>query len=196
MLDRTNTAYHDLLQLATAFLRGRFQLVGGGEGLGFSLLFEMNTLFEEFIGRTLRNALGDSCLSVTLQGPKSYALLEMGTNEPRFMTKPDIVIHCGNAPAMVIDTKWKRLAKESSRRGVSPSDVYQTMAYAQIYRVKHLMLLYPHHTELETDEGLISDYRTTGAEEVRLSIATISLADLDGISSRIRSLIAGVGLIP
>jgi 5-methylcytosine-specific restriction enzyme subunit McrC len=197
VLDRTNIAYHDLLKLARALLHGHYQSIGGEEGIGFSLLFDMNRLFEEFIGRTLRKAMRDSGLLVRLQNPKSYALSKIGTNEPRFMTKPDIVIQSGDTPVMVIDTKWKQLAAiDDSKRGVSQSDVYQMMAYAQIYRVKHLMLLYPHHNELGKDEGVICDYRITGAEEVRLSIATISLADLDGISSRIRSLIAGVGLIP
>ncbi len=198
VLDRTNTPYHDLLQLATALLRGHYQFIGGEEGVGFSLLFEMNRLFEEFIGRTLRSAMEDSGLRVTLQGPKNYALSEIGTNKPRFMTKPDIVIHCGDTPVMVIDTKWKLLTGpiDDSRRGVSQSDVYQTMAYAQIYRVKHLMLLYPHHTGIRKDEGLVCGYRITGAEEVRLSIATISLANLDRIASRIKSLITGLGLMP
>src|SRR6266849_3297715 len=44
VLDRTNTAYHDLLKLARALLRVHFQLIGAGAGLGFSLLFEMNRL--------------------------------------------------------------------------------------------------------------------------------------------------------
>ena len=80
VLDRTNVAYHELLQLATALLHDHFQSIWGGEeGLGFSLLFEMNRLFEEFIGRTLRIALKDSGLRVTLQGPKNYALSEIIT---------------------------------------------------------------------------------------------------------------------
>jgi 5-methylcytosine-specific restriction enzyme subunit McrC len=198
VLDRTNTAYHDLLQLATALLHGHYQFIGGEQCLGFSLLFEMNRLFEDFIGRTLRTAMRDSGLRVTLQGPMNYALSEIGTNEPRFMTKPDIVIHCGDTPVMVIDTKWKRLVGpiDDSRRGVSQSDVYQAMAYAQIYQVKRLMLLYPHHAELERDEGLVCDYRITGSDEVQLSVGTISLIDLDRISFRIKSLIATCGLIP
>ena len=198
VLDRTNTAYHDLLQLATALLRGQYPFIGGEEGVGFSLLFEMNRLFEEFIGRTLRSAIRDCGLHVSLQGPRSYALSEISTNIPRFMTKPDVVIHYGDTPVMVIDTKWKRLAGpiDDSRRGVSPSDVYQTMAYAQIYRVKHLMLLYPHHAQLGKDEGVVCEYKIAGTEEVRLSVATIGLTDLDRISSRIKSLIAAVGPIP
>jgi 5-methylcytosine-specific restriction enzyme subunit McrC len=198
VLDRTNTAYHDLLQLAIALLRGQYPFIGGEEGVGFSLLFEMNMLFEEFIGRTLQSAMRDCGLHVSLQGPRSYALSETSTNVPRFMTKPDIVIQSGDAPVIVIDTKWKRLAGaiDDPKHGVSQSDVYQTMAYAQIYRVKHLMLLYPHHTQLGKDEGVVCEYKIAGTEEVRLSVATVGLADLDRISSRIKSLIEAVGLIP
>jgi 5-methylcytosine-specific restriction enzyme subunit McrC len=194
VLDRTNTAYHDLLQLASALLRGQYPFLGGKEGVGFSLLFEMNRLFEEFIGRTLQSAMKDCGLHVSLQGPRSYALSEIGTNVPRFMTKPDIVVHCCDTPIMLIDTKWKRLAGtiDDPKRGISQSDVYQTMAYAQIYRVKHLMLLYPHHAQLGKDEGVVCEYKVTGTEEVRLSIATIGLTDLDRISFRIKSLVAEV----
>jgi 5-methylcytosine-specific restriction enzyme subunit McrC len=147
----------------------------------------MNRLFEEFIGRTLRSAMRDCGLHVSLQGPRAYALSEISTNVPRFMTKPDVVIHCGDRPVMVIDTKWKRLVGsiDDSRPGVSQSDIYQAMAYAQIYRVKHLMLLYPHHAQLGKDAGVICEYKIAGTEEVRLSIATIGLTDLDRVTYRI-----------
>jgi 5-methylcytosine-specific restriction enzyme subunit McrC len=171
-------------------------LIGGDDGLGFSLLFEMNKLFEEFIGRSVRIALKNSGLGVTLQGPQSYALSEIGTNQPRFMTQPDIIIHSDGRPVMVIDTKWKRLGAPSddSRHGVSPSDVYQMMAYAQVYRVKQLMLLYPHHSQLEQKEGLVKKYAIIGAGDVRLSVATVSLLDLQRITSQLKSLVAASGL--
>jgi 5-methylcytosine-specific restriction enzyme subunit McrC len=158
----------------------------------------MNRLFEEFTGRITRRAMRDSGLSVTLQGPKNYALSEIKSNQERFMTKPDIVIHDGDKPVMVIDTKWKRLTGriDDPNRGVLQSDVYQMMAYAQIYQVKRLMLLYPHHTEVGADEGLICEHKVTGTDGVRLTIATISLLDLDQISSRIKSIIERSGLIP
>jgi 5-methylcytosine-specific restriction enzyme subunit McrC len=40
-----------LLALAKLILGDRFQTTTAGEARGFSLLFEMNTLFEEFVGR-------------------------------------------------------------------------------------------------------------------------------------------------
>ena len=49
-LDRTNTAFHDLHRLAELLLRDDWQATKSGKATGFSLLFPMNDLFEEFVG--------------------------------------------------------------------------------------------------------------------------------------------------
>jgi hypothetical protein len=54
----------------------RFQTTSSGDGRGFSLMFEMNTLFEEYIGRTLRRVLVGTGLDVRLQGPQDHALID------------------------------------------------------------------------------------------------------------------------
>ena len=188
VLDRTNTAYHDLLRLATALLRNHFQTTGAGENLGFSLLFAMNRLFEEFIGRTMRNAIRDTGLRVTLQGPQNYALSDVQTNRNLFVTKPDIVVHRGDTPVIVIDAKWKRLSRaiDDPKHGVSQPDVYQMMAYAHVYQVKKLLLIYPHHDELGTQEGILGEYKIMGTES-SIAIATLNLSKLGSIANRIRA---------
>ena len=50
-LDRTNTAYHELHRLARLFLARDWQSTAGGAAPGFALVFAMNELFEEYIGR-------------------------------------------------------------------------------------------------------------------------------------------------
>ena len=57
-LDRTNTAFHDIYRLAMLFLRGDWQQTAAGRASGFSLLFPMEKLFEDFVGRSLQKALG------------------------------------------------------------------------------------------------------------------------------------------
>ena len=54
---------------------------------------------------------------------------------------------------LVIDTKWKRMAPriDDPKQGVSQADVYQLMAYSQLYRCPNVMLLYPHHGDLPPD---------------------------------------------
>jgi 5-methylcytosine-specific restriction enzyme subunit McrC len=193
-VDRTNTAFHDLLRLAELLLGDRFPTTSTGTALGFSLLFEMNTLFEEYIGRILQYAFRGTEFRITLQRPRSYALFDIALNRKRFMTKPDIVISFAGRPIMIIDTKWKRLSHliDDARRGVSQSDVYQMIAYAQVYQVDELLLLYPHHSGLGIDEGILCENKIIGAENRWLRIATISLKDLDGLPSRIRASISNV----
>jgi 5-methylcytosine-specific restriction enzyme subunit McrC len=93
------------------------------------------------------------------------------------------------------DTNWKRLTAPIED-SISPSDIYQMMAYARIYEVKHLMLLYPHHTELVRDEGVIANYLIAGTDATQLGIRTISLADLGRFSSRLKSFVARFEIMP
>jgi 5-methylcytosine-specific restriction enzyme subunit McrC len=184
-LDRTSAAWAAVLSLARLLLGDRYQTTSLGEADGFSLLFEMNTLFEEYIGRTLRKALAGSGLEVQLQGPRSYALQSADGNH--FATRPDIVISRGGERLLIIDTKWKRLkgAINDRKQGVSQADVYQMMAYAQIYRCERLMLLYPHHDGLDGAEGLLSCHHVSGTARTNLAVATVSLSDLTGVGERL-----------
>jgi 5-methylcytosine-specific restriction enzyme subunit McrC len=191
ILDRTNTAYHDLIILSELLLGNRFQTTSAGHGFGFSLLFGMNTLFEKYIGLSLKAAARNSGVHITLQGPSSHALFEIGSDKKRFMTKPDIVIQIDGKPIMIIDTKWKRLSRaiDDPKRGISQSDVYQMMAYAHVYQVENLLLLYPHHAELGADEGILCDHKIMGTNDTRLRVATVDLSNLNDFSLRLRTLV-------
>lgn len=191
VLDRTNAHWADLVAMAKFLMSRRYQTVSGGGQVGFALLFPMNTLFEEYVGRTLRLALRGDNVSTRLQGPRGYVLREEGGAQ-RFATKPDIVLVDGGRPSLVIDTKWKRLsaALDNPKRGVAQADVYQMLAYARVYGVKRLMLLYPHHQQLGCDEGSIARFWVGGDEETMLEIATIDLGRRLGVEDRLRRLVA------
>jgi 5-methylcytosine-specific restriction enzyme subunit McrC len=163
-----------------------------GTATGFSLLFEMNTLFEEYIGRMLQRALAGRGLRVDLQGPRGYALTDHGTDKGRFSTRPDIVISRDGTRLLVIDTKWKRLKGEidDQKRGVGQADVYQMMAYAHVYACEQLMLLYPHHDELDNSEGMLTAHSIARKPDSRLQIATVSLANYQTIRAQLASLVS------
>ena len=65
---RTNATFHRLLRIARLILAGDWQSTMGGDNEGFALLFPMNQLFEEFVGRTMKRALAPR--SVRLQGQR------------------------------------------------------------------------------------------------------------------------------
>ena len=159
---------------------------------GFSLLFEMNKLFEEFVGRSLARALAGSGFEVRLQGPRGHALADLQTGQNRFATKPDITIAKQGVPVLVIDTKWKRLkgAIDDPKYGVGQADVYQMMAYAHVYQCERLLLLYPHHAGLGSEEaGLTCVHRINGTNDSRIGVATLSLSNPKAAAAQLRGLL-------
>jgi len=155
VIDRTNRAWRELFSMALLFLRNRYQTTSAGSGQGSALLFEMNALFEEYIGCLISKALAGSEFRVTLQGGRLFCLTSLDDERPVFQTKPDILIWLADKVIHVIDTKWKRISAriDDPKQGVSQADVYQMMAYAHIYKAPRLTLLYPHHAGLGDDEG-------------------------------------------
>jgi 5-methylcytosine-specific restriction enzyme subunit McrC len=91
VLDRTNNRWRELLNLSRLLLGERFQTTSAGNGEGFSLLFEMNTLFEEYIAQMLKRALADTELRVVSQGGRLYCL-ETEDRGGLFQTRPDILV--------------------------------------------------------------------------------------------------------
>lgn len=137
-------------------------------------LFEMNTLFEEYVGRALQRTL-------------------RGDGRGLFAIRPDIALLAGRQVALIVDTKWKRLevSGKDPRWGVSQADVYQLMAYSQVYRCPEVMLLYPHHNSMSSTDGVVAQYMINGGEG-RLTVATIDLADLRLVEERLAGLARGV----
>lgn len=187
VLDRTNGRWRELLTLARLLLGERFQSTSAGGGEGFSLLFEMNTLFEEYVARILKRALADTDLRVVSQGGRLYCL-ETVDKRQVFQTRPDILIKRGDAVLQVIDTKWKRIVAriDDPKHGVSQADVYQMMAYGRLYGCGRLTLVYPHHREIGGDEGHIGVY-TVNSSQDRLELFSVDVSRSEDFKSRLAS---------
>jgi 5-methylcytosine-specific restriction enzyme subunit McrC len=186
VIDRTNRSWLELFGMAQLFLRNRYQTTSAGSGQGSALLFEMNALFEEYIGRLVSRALAGSEFRVTLQGGRLFCLTSLEDDRAVFQTKPDILIWRAGYVAHVIDTKWKRISAriDDPKQGVSQADVYQMMAYAHLYKAPRLTLLYPHHVGLGDEEGIHARFRVTGQETV-LETASFDISNGKDWASRI-----------
>ena len=191
VIDRTNRAWRELLTLAQLLLGQRYQNTALGSQAGFTLLFEMNTLFEEFVGRSLQRALHKTGAKVRLQGPRDFALIDV-QGPRRFATKPDIHITFPNGATAIVDTKWKQLTNglEDPKRGVSQGDIYQMIAYGQVYVSQRLMLLYPHHGSLKVPAGCVAAFSVSGNEETRLEVATVDLGSMSRVEEALSVLMA------
>ena len=200
-LDRTNTAFHDLHRLARLLLTGDWQRTTGGKATGFALLFPMYELFEQFIGQSLKRALGSG--RVCLQDRRYSALIDdadktTGEPKPLFNLQPDAVIKTptgATGPPIVLDTKWKKLkpyAPGCERTlDVAQSDVYQMLAYARAHRAERLILLYPWHEELDK-KGVLRTWKvaeTNLATACRLDIAVVDVGHPDAVAVALHDII-------
>lgn len=190
VIDRTNRQWQELLGMARLFLLNRYQTTTGGSGHGTALLFEMNALFEEYVGRLISRALAGTDLTVSLQGGRLFCLTIEGTERGLFQTRPDIIIRRAGVVTHVIDTKWKRISSriDDPKQGVSQGDVYQMMAYAKLYRAPRLTLLYPHHPGLGDDEEIHARHQITGHDTI-LETASIDVANSNQVLDRLRRLL-------
>ena len=190
VIDRTNRSWQELFAMARLFLQDRYQTTTGGSGQGTAMLFEMNALFEEYVGRLIARALAGTGLTVSLQGGRLFCLSAEDSERELFQTKPDILIRRDGTIIHVIDTKWKRIASRiyDPKQGVSQADVYQMMAYAQVYRVPRLTLLYPHHQGLGSEDLIHARHRIAGHDTI-LETASIDVSNSADMLSRLRRLL-------
>ncbi len=142
-LNRKNERFTEAFTLAKLILSNTTMDKSTGKEKGFSMLFEMNYLYEEYIGILLKEALEDENTSVKTQEKSKYLLWNTKTQRNEIALKPDIVIYKNNEPKIIIDTKWKA-ASVDNREIYNQGDIYQMYAYITTYTIcEKCILLYP-----------------------------------------------------
>lgn len=145
VLSRQNERFADLLHFCRLVLRDFSPTAQTGDVQTFSVLFDMNHVFERFIAGFLRSrVLGRfPGYSLFASSKKKVQHLMSCDGHGIFPLQPDMVIEAVDGEQLILDTKWKRLSNEGNRGGVSTSDLYQLFAYTRRYGCKRSMLLYP-----------------------------------------------------
>ena len=172
-LNRMQSRYAEVVQLARLFLQDQFLDARSGQHQVFSLLFNMNQLFERFAATRLRPEARKAGLRLIEQGPRRY-LGEDDTGKSRLLMRPDIsLINEHNKPEVILDAKWKLLNKGSTPlASLNPADLYQVSAYASSYRCRDIRLLLPEQANLKTTHQMTLNLETP----VRLSLVPVSLS--------------------
>lgn len=135
--DRSMKAYEQTLLWCKTFLLGNSFSPYTGDDLSFALLFDMNLLFESYVGHYLKR----QGLEVRLQD-RTHHLVE---TPKKFALRPDIVFTC-NDEMIIADTKWKVIREE---KDISQADMYQLFAYGKKYNNQKLCLIYPKEDETQ-----------------------------------------------
>ena len=129
VINRQVKHYEQTLLWCKIFLLNNSFTPHKGDDLAFALLFDMNALFESYVGNFIKKSFPGTILQHSekhlVEDPKSFKL------------RPDIFLK----DKFIADTKWKII---SSRDDISQADLYQLYAYGK----KHpcdgkLHLIYP-----------------------------------------------------
>jgi 5-methylcytosine-specific restriction enzyme subunit McrC len=150
VLDRQSQRFTDLLAFCRLVLEQQTPTSRSGTATTFSLLFDMDRVFEGFVAAFLRRKVMPRFEGVQLrvQGQGARApLLRTEREQGALYLKPDLLLTTrgsGVAEA-VLDTKWKRLGAMTQRKqaGLGAADLYQMFAYTRRYDVARSVLLFP-----------------------------------------------------
>ena len=128
VINRQVKHYEQTLLWCKIFLLGNSFTPHKGDDLAFALLFDMNALFESYVGDFIKKSFAGTILQHSekhlIEEPKSFKL------------RPDIF----SKDKFIADTKWKII---SSKDDISQADLYQLYAYGKKYECGRLYLIYP-----------------------------------------------------
>ena len=162
---RAETAY----KYGLLFLRGIMATMNAGTTPIYTMLFDMNTLYEVFVYRVASIVYGNK---VTYQKRGSYMISRDSDGKKFVSLRPDLTLKISDSEQWIIDTKWKipyKFARES--------DVYQMNAYStSIRNVSKVILLYPRVSSSDRLVGYYTLLSSKGANRP-LEIRTIDLME-------------------
>ena len=135
IINRQVKHYEQTLLWCKIFLLDNSFTPHKGDDLAFALLFDMNKLFESYVGNFIKKKFPDTALQHSekhlIEYPKSFKL------------RPDIFLE----GKFIADTKWKIISQdinESEKKyKISQADLYQLYAYGKKHECGKLYLIYP-----------------------------------------------------
>lgn len=141
--NRKTAPYETALSIARLIILNFAPNISSGNERMLALLFDMNSLWEEYVLIRLKEMQDD--YGVTISGQQSKAFWNGIT------IRPDILIQKGTRK-YVIDTKWKNI------NGSKPStdDLRQMYVYNEYWQSEKAMLLYPSNTTSFEDKDFKS----------------------------------------
>ncbi|MBT1070697.1 McrC family protein [Pelotalea chapellei] len=186
-VDRQIKRFEPLVNLAKIILRNCSPSSSPAGDAVYSLMFDMNEVFERFIAAELHHALAGRPVNVQSQVSGKSLLNQNGRG--RFRLCPDLGVFHGKSTLCLLDTKWKRLDMDKSYANVSQADMYQMYAYGKEFDSPRTVLLYPRFSNLAdivaTYEHNNSVLDSDSGISKQIVVATIDVsAPLNSLSGR------------
>ncbi|GAM11759.1 5-methylcytosine-specific restriction enzyme subunit McrC [Geobacter sp. OR-1] len=188
-VDRQIKRFEPLVNLAKIILRSSSPSSSSAGDAVYSLMFDMNEVFERFIAAELHLALSGRQVTVQSQVGGKHLLHQNGRG--RFALRPDLAVFCGSSTRCILDTKWKRLDLDKTHANVSQADMYQMYAYGKEFDSPRTILLYPRFGSLPDIVATYEHYDKSATKSdcrKQILVATIDLSSPINSSAGIKML--------
>lgn len=149
---RKTAPYETALAIARLIILNYAPNVSSGSEKMLALLFDMNSLWEEYVLILLQQAVPEG---ITIYGQDSKTFWK------NISIRPDIVIEKGeddHKQTYIIDTKWKNIDYSEP----STHDLRQMYVYNEYWNSKKAMLLYPSQVTSFSKEDFTSYHQIDG----------------------------------
>jgi len=141
---RQNERFASIYRFACMLLEGAAASPKRGNTETFSLLFNMEQIFERFIAAIVKSSVAPQIGATPHsqgEGERRYLFRDRSTGKEVLRLKPDLLIEHGDK-RLVVDTKWKAFPKGKPARPTN-DDLYQLYAYLRAHDCQRVYLLYP-----------------------------------------------------
>ena len=196
--DRMNDYYKNAIQWAKIFLNNQSSSIfSTNNGEIPSILFPMETIFENYIANKLVNIIQEKSynqLAIKVQDNSCSIFSSISLNNVKIdnnilRIRPDIVIKNKDAKEIfILDTKWKILNKLDDKFKISTEDVYQMLAYVKTYSdrnknkyiCKRAYLIYPATNMNQSTFFTKDDKLIFNTDDFELNIQFVDLNSEEG----------------
>ncbi|WP_339019670.1 McrC family protein [Fusobacterium animalis] len=191
--DRMNDYYKNAIQWSKIFLDNQSSSIfSTNNGEIPSILFPMETIFENYIANKLVNITQEKSYSelwFKIQDSSCSIFSSISLNNSKIdnnilRIRPDIIIKNKNTKEIfILDTKWKVLNKLDDKFKISTEDIYQMLAYVKTYNdrnknnytCKKAYLIYP-ATNMRKDTFSAKDKLIFKTDDFELNIYFVDLS--------------------
>jgi 5-methylcytosine-specific restriction enzyme subunit McrC len=182
VLDRKTEPYKNAIQIARLILLNYHPDVSQGTNNVLALMFDMNTLWEQFVYVSLRKYKSKES-TLTAQHTKNFWKPVLGN---RSKMKPDIIKNKDKDNCVVLDSKWKNIIGYNP----SPEDLRQMFVYMKYYNALKVALVYP-GVESKILSGTYYEEKTglLGEEECSIITAAVN-EDIRILQKKLNELIS------
>lgn len=150
IFNRQNERFEDVYSFACMVLEGQTADARRGRVETFTLLFDMDKVFERFIAAFVQAEvipqIDGAVARPQGKGDRRALFYDPHAKRGVLHLKPDLLVERGDK-TLVLDTKWKRLSDAKAARPGDP-DLYQLYAYLHRYGCERATLLYPARANL------------------------------------------------